>query len=168
MASNDMQRYGPSANSTAPVTALDLDLDQLVVPALSVRNLQFRELDYEQVVDTAGWFSFTAHRQGQKVDVTVINRSPYTLSAGSLAAEGASGPVLQLAPGASTTVSLARQVKSPNPEGNFQSYSLLIHRPILSGTLTGFRPGPQVGNEVSNRAGISLVAVGAVPTGGLP
>ena len=166
MAANDNQGYGARSTSTAPVTALDTD--QLSVPDLAVRNLQFRELDYEQLVDTAGWFTFSAHRNGTMVVVTISNHSPYSLNAGSIAAEGAIGPVLQLAPGASSTVSMAPLPATPGSEQLLSSYSKLIHRPILSGTLTGFRPGPQVGDEAPGRPGIGLVAVGAEPTGGKP
>ena len=185
LAPADEPQYGPSGPTDSPMTALDLDTGTLMVPGLSVRNLQFKELAYEQLIDAKGWLNFSVHRKGKTVDVTVTNTSPYTVTAGSLYVEGATEAVPELAPGATKSVSVpvlsepgsfraghALDENSKNaapPPGlapDWNAYSWRIHRPILSATLAGFRPGPQIGNEVAGRGGFGLVAVGAEPTGG--
>lgn len=170
-----------------PLTAIDSG--QLLVPALVVRNLQFKELEYQQTVNTSGWVTFTVLPHGRSYEVTIANNSPFALDHGTLYVEGGFRSLDSLASGSRKTVTVAAMPSASGSSGGLDDYSLFAHRPILSATLTGFRPGPQVGEEVHldpNAAkydpstsqpgvdvadgvqnGTTLIAVGSFATGGV-
>jgi len=182
ISSGDANRYGAPSLNAEPLTAVDAD--QFLVPGLSVHNLQFKELTYEQLVDAKELLSLSARRVGNKLEVAITNRSPYELSGGSVFIEGktqsttqAIDPGLTIAPGATVHVSVPTRSSSglqdpetgesylatiADPLGRF---SMLSHRTAFRAKLRGFRPGPQVGSEGADKGEINVVWVGEPVTG---
>lgn len=135
-----------------------VDVGEVVAPKLEANNLAFRELSYAQRVDDADWFRFERLADDQ---VRVENRSPYGFSGYLANGPFASKPVT-LEPGARATVNLAEG--DTIPEGSPLSpqdpriFTRQSGRMALSGTLRGFRPGPQIGNEIKGRNGVNVIA----------
>jgi hypothetical protein len=144
-------------NQADSITAVDTG-QQMLVPNLSTRNLQFKDVDFEQIIDTKGWFNFSIVRTKDDVKITITNHSNYMLKGGSISAEGAEAPLFGRGAGKSATVTVP--VDSSKVSGDSVSgYSQLIHRAILTGYLIGFRPGPQIGTEVRDRNSVRIAVV---------
>jgi hypothetical protein len=92
--------------------------------------------------------------------VTVENRSPYAFN-GSLVNGRITGKAFELAPGGRKTLEtgVGEGVPIDAAIGNVDPrlFTRRDGRIALFGTIKGFRPGPQLGKEVSERTGISLL-----------
>ncbi len=93
-----------------------LDVGQMVVPDLNVKNLQFKDIGFEQLIDSTGWFTLGVVRSSDEVIITVANHSPYALQTGSISAEGGQAPIVSLPAGGSATVKVP-VVKKGSTEG---------------------------------------------------
>ena len=146
--------YGYGSDALAGFNPVDVG--EVIAPRLEANNLAFRELSYSQRMDGADWFRFV--RTGDKVRVE--NLSPYAFN-GSLANGAFISPALSLPPGGHADVDLATGDRVPDASGlgpqdprNFTRDG----RMALSGTLAGFRPGPQIGKEVAGRNEVKVLA----------
>lgn len=155
---NDDYGFGMRPNSEGLEGFNLVDVGTVRAPRLEANNLAFRELSYTQRVDADAWFGFERVDKGH---VRVRNRSPYPFT-GRLAGGRFLGPSFSLEPGAAAVAELG--VGNPAPEGKVLAYDDVRNftgqsgRIALSGTVQGFRPGPQIGKEVEGRSGVAVLA----------
>jgi hypothetical protein len=135
-----------------------VDVGEIKAPRLEANNLAFREVSYVQRIDGANWFRI---ERSDPNHFRVENLSPYSFK-GCLISGAFAGTIFDLSPGASKLVESGvgnavapGQSLAPNDPRNFTRWN---GRVALQGTISGFRPGPQVGQEVSRRTGIEVVA----------
>lgn len=167
--SHDDNYYGPRA----PVARIDaVDDGQIHVPDLDVHNLQFKEMDIEQIIDTSNWLTITPSRNGAGYQVTIDNRSPYSLVNATVCVEGASKFVAKISPNQVTKLTVGTDdigasgpgAASASGQDAASAYSEEVHRVILLGTFDGLRVGPKLGSDETKRDRIQAICVGKLPT----
>jgi len=154
---NSTQDYY-SGRSNALAGFNPVDVGEIKAPSLEANNLAFREVSYVQRVPEAHWFSI---ERSDPKHFRVENLSPYPF-AGSLVNGTWASPAFTLNPGAAktievgagSTVAQGTSLSASDPR-NFTRWN---GRVALQGTISGFRPGPQVGQEVKGRSGTEIVA----------
>lgn len=135
-----------------------MDVGEIKAPELEADNLAFRDLSYSQRVTMGDWFRFSKINDHQ---IRVENRSPYRFE-GTLVNGRFEGPLVKLESGQSKVLQLG--VGNPADggqalnNGDIRNFTRTNHRIALNGSISGFRPGPQIGKEISDRSGITLVA----------
>jgi hypothetical protein len=131
-------------NTLSPV-----DDGEIRVPGASVSNLAFREFSYFQKVGPVEWVDVKVTRRGDVVrEVSVTNRSPFTLKDVGVMLKGIDFGIGDLTPGESKSVNRmgysssdgAVQLGMTIAEGGGQG--------VVTALISGFRPGPQIGRVV--------------------
>ena len=133
-----------------------IDVGQIEVPELEASNLAFRDMSYVQRVPQKEWFTM---RKTDARHVRVENGSPYAFK-GWLAVGAEQSAVFDLSPGESRMVlrGPAAPTGSALPPTDVRNLTRRDGRIALSGTLKGFRPGPQIGKEVADQSVVEVVA----------
>lgn len=154
LGATELDRYNQfSPGGTESGDVQTVDDGEIHVPQLRANNLAFKQISYRQLVDAADPFSITAEGNGT---YRVKNNGPYDAANLSLIVDGTRRSVGALAPGKSTVVAGAGRTIS----GDMTLESVLRPNAVaLAGTLTGFRPGPQIGTEVATRSDIRFAYV---------
>ncbi len=150
----DPDGYGYGSN---PLAGFNLvDVGEVLTPRLEADNLAFREMSYIQRLDNPDWIPFAKVGGKERVE----NLSPNTFS-GALANGPYLSTAVDLPPGGSADVPLGTGDRipeggslDPRDARNFTRSG----RIALSGTLVGFRPGPQIGKEVAGRNEVRVLA----------
>jgi hypothetical protein len=127
------------------------DGGDLKVKQMRANNLTFREITYRQKVTTPDWFS--VRRTGSGYEVS--NDSPYSLAGGFLYVGSRRIQLPALKPGSSSKVSASGLRTSYEDHQSIAPY-LSEKSLAISGELIGFRPGPQIGAEVTSRTHVML------------
>jgi len=155
---NQAEEYGFRARSNTLSGFNAVDVGEIKAPQLEADNLAFRDLSYSQRVDAGDWFRF---RTVDRAHLRVENRSPYPFKGTLVNGSWESMPV-EIRPGGQALVGLAEgnfaDKGAPLDGRDLRNFTRSMNRIALHGTITGFRPGPQIGKEVENRSGITLVA----------
>ena len=134
-----------------------VDVGTLIAPRVEASNLAFREMSYVQRFPSVDWFRF------EVIDpkhLKVTNLSTHAFS-GDLTNGPYRSKDFALAPGASYTVEVATGpvAETKNLDGTDTRWLTRSNgRIALSGIIEGFRPGPQIGTEVTRRSQIYVVA----------
>ena len=131
---------------------------EVTVPRLTANNLAFREMSYVQRLPRAAWFRIDPVDAGH---VKVENRSPYPFG-GLLAYGSQESGTFQLLPGGTKLVAMPHRNAnaddtrwSPN---DVRYFTKGTGRLALTGRVTGFRPGPSLGDEVRGQSGVDVIA----------
>lgn len=137
---------------------------QLQVPDLSVSNLSFKEFGYFQAAK-GDWLAVTPSGTNA---VSVTNRSGYALKDGNLYYKGGIADVGEIKAGQTKIVRI-EQTGAPRREfynemgmGLDQMISNQTQgsRIAITGTLSGYRPGPKIGNLVERNTRLQLIWFG--------
>ncbi len=131
-----------------------VDSGVVEVPRLESNNLAFREMSYVQRVKAGDWFRIEPLNA---VYTRVENRSRYPFNGYLFRGRRQSAP-LSLRPGETKIIDAGRSqtLKSGETWSATSAHRFTDGsgqgdgRIALSGTITGFRPGPQIGSEVRN------------------
>lgn len=150
------EAYDEYGMGTSQRTALDLvDTGSYSAPKARFTNLTYHSVVYAQIVPTGGWLrTAVAPRKGNRVQLKITNGSPYPWSHLELRAPGAKHTLSKLPPGETWIV--PQEITLNDSRKPTQPSLLLV------GTLEGFRPGPQLGRDVTRVGGTRFnVAVDA-------
>lgn len=153
-----MYGYYPRSGNDAEFDPIDVG--EIQVPKMQANNLAFRQISYRQRVSSGGWLSVSTKKEGDVLRISVRNSSPYDIHRASVWVGEAGTELGDLASGAAKTVNAAVPADEEPPGqgtlGDFLSRSRSIG---VSGSLVGFRPGPQLGAEVEDRTNIEFAYV---------
>jgi len=137
-----------------------IDVGEIEVPGMSANNLTFRKLSYRQRVPISSWFHVQLESMGAhtaRCDIT--NSSPFTLHNAQIAVGAQLQNIADLGPGqhASASVSLERET-APGTYSTTDVRMFTLNKPrvALVGKLMGFRPGPQIGEDIPGRTEIDF------------
>lgn len=128
--------------------------------SLSVPNLAFREVNFQQRAGSGDWFGIRRVGPGQ---YEVTNNSPFPLEEAGLCAKGSVTRFDTLNPGKSVVVT--RPDGGPGPVDVVDvapGLGRLLMRSGgigIAGRLAGFRAGPQVGTEIRGSDGTNIIFV---------
>ena len=143
-----------------------IDVGEIEAPSMQVNNLSFHEFAFAQKIRTPKWFSsdlkvivipnadgYIYHAKG-----SITNNSPYSVT-GNVMIGGSNLSPVDLPSGATKKVNFdidTVKTKSRKPATPAQ---LAMTAPLtlsISGTISGFRPGPVIGSEVKRSSGIRI------------
>ncbi len=157
----DRYYYGSPFDQNDNSTLDAIDTGEVTVPDMPVNNLAFKEISFRQRFPVGSWFSIDAKRASKFVaDVTVRNNSPYAVRDAYLMAAGQDYKIKDLEPGQTVTASIKHISGQPDSSGGLASFSARYGSVLLTGSLDGLRPGPQIGNEVAGRRRIEVAVFG--------
>ncbi|MGI8924617.1 MAG: hypothetical protein ACR2HJ_11385 [Fimbriimonadales bacterium] len=122
-----------------------VDDGEVHIPQLRVSNLAFRDLFYSQRIAAPRWLDGTiAKAEATSIKCSINNNSPYDLADARItvgiwkfnAGHIGSGETLQ------------KTLKSDSAGSEMWSDEQFV---VIEGTLVGFKPGPQIGQEVDSK-----------------
>ena len=137
-----------------------VDDGEIRIPTMVADNLAFRKIDYRQRVPIGSWFHVRLTKTGADTANCVISDTgPYSLEDSTLAVGKVELKIGKIQPGDEKTMSVRftndSMADSTGP-GDIRMFTLRRKRVALTGTLIGFRPGPQIGAEVKDRSTTKL------------
>ena len=148
------------SNATGgPGDAQGLDsVDQGQIGAsLSVPNLAFRQVNFQEEIAAGKWFEI---KGSQWPRFTVTNSSPYHLWDARLCAGAGWISLGDLGPNSSKTVSfVGAQSSQDDMPGRFARMLVRSHAIGLTGKIEDLRVGPKVGEEVLGSNGVTLAFI---------
>ena len=150
--------YGGSASEERDFSPVDVG--EVKIPGLDANNLSFRRLIYRQVVPASKWLHVhLKNLNGLNAVCEITNSSPYTLKDPYIAIGRRMQQIPDVLPGMQTAVkvSFAADTEQNDISNNdVRMFTLKKLRVALTGHLTGFRPGPQLGQDVPGRSDVTL------------
>ncbi|AIE83925.1 hypothetical protein [Fimbriimonas ginsengisoli] len=139
-----------------------VDVGQIIVPRMQANNLSFREIDYRQRVPVGRWFSLETKRSGSNLTCVVRNTGTYRLENAAIQVADQETEVGTIEPGQTREIKV--RIADVPPVASTDNYSLpqFLTRnrgTALIGSIRGFRPGPQLGEEVAGRTSVRLALI---------
>ncbi|MDR3690818.1 MAG: hypothetical protein P4L46_15680 [Fimbriimonas sp.] len=138
-----------------------VDVGEYKVPNLAADNLSFRRISYRQKVPISNWFHVRLQKTGpETARCTILAVGPYSLSNAMLYVGNQAIPIGTVQPGdhiardISVPVHVAYGEISPD---DVRVFTVRSRRAALSGDLDGFRPGPQLGDEIKGGSSVKAV-----------
>jgi hypothetical protein len=163
---------GPQPADTPQEDELEpVDRGEVAIPDMGANNLTFRKLSYHQIVPSEKWFRvrLTAETGGH-IRCDMSNTGPYILDNASLSFGAVSHPIGAFMPGDTKTVTVSFKDITPVrdlEQFDVRNFTDRAPRAALTGTLSGFRPGPQLGDDLTAETTVNFVMfsswVGAHP-----
>lgn len=136
-----------------------VDVGEVKMPHMQANNLAFREVDYRQRIPIGHWFSIRVKKQGPYQGTCVVrNDSSYTLDNAELYVGETINAIGPLEAGDEREIEYRIDPK-PADVGQLPVLGQITSRNgsiALTGQLRGFRPGPQLGQQVDKRTALSL------------
>jgi hypothetical protein len=165
----DNDQYGGfSSFGSGPAQNKDLDpvdVGEMKVPALQANNLAFEKIVYRQRIPLSKWLHLRLQREsGNSAQCEVTNTGQYALKGAQLAFGRTLKDIGDLQPGDQKVidVSFSPAAKAEDLGANdIRMFTARRQRVALTGKLEGFRPGPQIGNDVPGRAGVQIALFSA-------
>ncbi len=137
-----------------------IDEGEFKIPNLSSNNLAFKSLSYKQKIPVSKWFHVHLRSTGLKsASCEITNSGPFTLVRPTLAVGNDFITLSDLKPGDRVTKAIQFLPKQSTENLNgtdVRNFTAGKNRAALSGDLIGFRPGPQLGTEITSRSSIKL------------
>jgi hypothetical protein len=134
-----------------------VDVGTVIAPRVEASNLAFRELSYSERLPDSDWFRFSVVDRKR---IRVQNVSPHQFD-GVLASGPYSSDNFALSPGEEKVIKVAEGAPM-DPKAiavaDVRSITRQGGRIALDGIIDGLRPGPQIGNAVASRSGITVFA----------
>ena len=137
-----------------------IDLGEIKVPALQANNLSFKRITYRQRVPISEWLHISLEsNEDNTARCEVANTGPYTLRSSEIVFGKTKEPIGELAPGQRKVVNISFKIANAPADSNTQDLTMFTahkDRAALTGTLDGFRPGPQLGTDVPGRSAVKV------------
>ena len=158
--------YGSYDSSDENRDLEPVDVGEIKVPALQAHNLSFEKISYRQRVSLARGLHLRLTADGPDgAQCEVANTGSYELRQAQLAVGRTLKSIGDLKPGEhkSVSVSFVQPEKKKDDIGSFdiRLFTARRRRVALTGQLEGFRPGPQIGQDVPGRSGVQFVLFSA-------
>jgi hypothetical protein len=140
-----------------------VDVGEIVVPRMQANNLAFREISFRQRVPVARWFSIEAKPEGNGlVRCTLRNLGGFTLENAGVLIGDQETEVGTLLPGQTKELRIHLAQTPALPGSNTWTLPQFLNRYrgiALIGTIQGYRPGPQLGEQVKERTSVRLTLI---------
>ncbi len=152
--------------------SLDLnpvDNGEITVPSMHASNLAFREITYRQHVSIGSQYSLSMHRSGAFAVCELKNRGSSDLANATVFVGKRSQAVGTIKAGETKTVKLDLTAPFSEQSGGSPLQSALGYYggAAVAATLSNFRPGPQIGDEVATRSHVTLLVFSKDALGGI-
>lgn len=149
-----------------------VDTGQVLAPSYRANNLAFLSLNYRQNVPVGQWFSVKLERMSQsKWRVVARNTGSVQLKDAKIWVGNSVQDIDDMAPGQSRSIEVDRttlsRASAPGKGGSWIPALARTNAVALTGTITGFRPGPQIGTDIAERSNIDLTMIGEGAVGKL-
>jgi len=155
------QDYPGGRSGTQMQELKPVDLGEVEVPDMDANNLSFRRLSYRQKAPISKWFRLRLQPTGpESATCEVVNSSPYTISGASLAFGHKQQSIGDLAPGERKSFPISFRSDGDTSDlsnDDVRLFTVKKKRVALTGSLAGFRPGPQIGVDIPGRSDVRLV-----------
>ena len=146
---DDYRRYNRGRKSSSQF--MIEDRGKITIPTISVGNLSFEELNFQQYLDSSKLLSAELTKDQKSLKVTNLSDTDFT--EGQLCLHGAWTTMSNLRPGQSTLVSFSTMTTDKKEE--WTSDSRL--NAYIFGEFTSLKVGPQVGAPVAGRSHVRLI-----------
>jgi len=137
-----------------------VDVGEWKVPNLVADNLSFRRISYRQLIPVSSWFHVLLKPTSSRAArCEVSNVGPYMLKDVSLVVGSNSISIGNLGPGDRHALDVAfnpRDTVNDLAVNDVRVFTLRKERAVLTGSLIGFRPGPQLGDEIHERSSVKM------------
>lgn len=136
-----------------------VDVGEIKIPEMSANNLAFKQVTYRQKVPVGQWFSISVKKKDARHGTCVVqNNSPYDLLAGQLYVSDTRVAMGTLASGEKKSYPYDLNLGGTEFSGvsDFSQFLVRNQNIAITGTIHGFRPGPQLGQVVEPRTQIQL------------
>jgi len=155
---NDVYYYGGHDQDTS-TDINPIDVGEIKIPQMSANNLAFKQVTYRQKVPVGNWFSISLHKvSSSRGTCTVTNESPYDLNQAVLYVSDTRVDMGTLRAGEKKAVNYNLDLGGTEFSGvsDFTQFLTRNQNIALGGMVYGFRPGPQLGEQVSARTQVRL------------
>jgi len=155
---NQYYYYGRNDEDTS-ADLNPVDVGEIKIPEMSANNLAFKQVTYRQKVPVGSWFSISVDRENRsRGTCTIQNKSPYDLNAATLYVSDTRVEVGALKSGEKKKVAYNLDLGGTEftGVGDFTQFLTRDQNVAITGMLEGFRPGPQLGQQVDARTQIRL------------
>jgi len=136
-----------------------VDTGELSVPSYSVDNLSFRQIEYRQNVPVGQWFDIHLTPTGpDTADCEIRNKGAVGLKNATLNYGVEEKVIGDLKPGDRKTFPV-RFTQIVAKDLGYQDIKVFLQRKkrvALEGTITDFRPGPQIGSQIDAKTSVHL------------
>lgn len=156
---DQVQNFGSIRTEESSTEGFNLvDDGEVTAPRFEASNLAFRQASFTQQVLISDWIQIVDLGDGR---CRVENRSPYDLSDAYLARSNVQSSRFTVPAGGTAAVSFEKgdqaTPEAQLPNEDVRNFTRKTPRIALVGAMSGFRPGPQLGNEVVARTKNTLV-----------
>ncbi len=142
-----------------------VDNGEVKVPAFAANNLAFKRIVYRQRIPLSKWLNVKLEPAGGgTARCEVVNTGPYVLSDANLIVGGRAMSLGSIQPGQRQAVQVTFGSGGSSEDltsDDVRRFTLRKDRVALSGTLEGFRPGPQIGVDVPGKSQIKVALFSA-------
>jgi len=155
---NEGYYYGAGQQETS-ADINPVDVGEIQIPEMSANNLAFKQVTYRQKVSVGKWFSVSVKKTDGRHGVCIVqNNSPYDLVDGQLYVSDTRVQMGKLSSGERKSYAYDLNLGGTEFSGisDFSQFLVRNQNIAVTGTIQGFRPGPQLGQEVGPRTQIQL------------